>query len=171
MANGGNDETERAVGRGLIWLAKQQHKDGYWEFDGSHKDSRVAATGLCLLPFFGAGENHVNAKRYKNELVKGVAYLKSQIKDDGSFEKAGMYEQAIGTIALCEAYGMTGDEQLQKTATQAVDFIVKAQGGNGSWGYAAGNAGDTSILGWQMQALSKRQMGRDRRAGKDVDAG
>jgi len=55
---GGNDETEAAVGRALVWLAKQQNPSGYWEFDGGSKGDRAAATGLCLLPFLAACETH-----------------------------------------------------------------------------------------------------------------
>ena len=38
------------------------------------------------------------------------------------------------------------DDGLKKIARGAVDYIVKAQAGNGSWGYTAGVDGDTSLL-------------------------
>ena len=49
-AHGGNSQSEAAVARGLLWLAKQQKPDGSWEFDGTNK-SRIAATGMALAPF------------------------------------------------------------------------------------------------------------------------
>ena len=35
---------------------------------------------------------------------------------------------------------------------------MKAQAGNGSWGYTAGTEGDTSIVGWQIQALKSGRL-------------
>jgi len=167
--NGGTEETEAAVALGLEWLAKQIKPDGRWEFDGSHKDCHVAATGMCLLPFLAAGESHLDGRKYKEVVAKGIAYLKSQLKPNGHFRRVSMYEQAIGTLALCEAYGMTGDEKLKKPATQAVEYIVKSQRATGGWDYSSPVAddddlpdltpgemtGDTSILGWQVQALER----------------
>ena len=44
------------------------------------------------------------------------------------------------------------------TTFRAIEYIVKAQASNGSWGYSSGTAGDTSIVGWQIQALKSAQM-------------
>jgi hypothetical protein len=155
---GGNDETEAAVGRALVWLAKQQNSSGYWEYDGSAKGDRIAATGMCLLPFLAAGETHKTGKRYKDNVGRGLNYLKAQLKANGQFGGSGMYSQAIGTVALCEAAGMTRDDGLKNAAKVAVDYIVRAQDGDGSWGYTANTAGDTSIVGWQIQALKSAKM-------------
>jgi len=158
-SGGGNDETEAAVARALMWLAKQQNiSGGYWEYDGSAKSDRVAATGMCLLPFLAAGETHKTGKRYKGNVLSGVNYLKGQMKQTGQFGNAGMYSQAIATIALCEAAGMTRDDSVKKVARQAVDYIIAAQAGDGSWGYSPGTAGDTSIVGWQIQALKSARL-------------
>jgi hypothetical protein len=74
---------------------------------------------------------------------------------------ANMYANAIAAIALCEAYGMTKDPILKQYAQAAVNFIQKAQGPNGSWGYAAGANGDTSIVGWQIQALQAARLSKE----------
>jgi hypothetical protein len=158
-SGGGNNETEAAVGLALLWLSKQQNvSGGYWEYDGSHKPDRIAATGMCLLPFLAAGETHMSGKRYKDHVLRGVNYLKAQIKANGQFGGAGMYSQAIATVALCEAAGMTRDSSLKAVAAKAVDFIIQAQAPNGSWGYTAGTEGDTSIVGWQIQALKSAKL-------------
>jgi hypothetical protein len=160
-AGGGNKESERAVALGLAWLAKQQNKTtGYWEFDGGHKSDRVAATGICLLPFLAAGETHMSGKepKYRDTVRNGIAFLRKELKANGQFGASGMYSQPIATIALCEAAGMTQDKSLLNAAKAAVDFIIKAQGGNGSWGYAAGQEGDTSIVGWNIQALKSARL-------------
>ncbi|MDB5305918.1 MAG: hypothetical protein JWO38_120 [Gemmataceae bacterium] len=160
---GGNDESERVVVRGLAWLARQQKKNGSWAFDGSSSDDTIAATGMALLPFLAAGETPKTGKKYPQTLDRGLKYLISNMNADGKFSGKGitMYSQGIATLALCEAYGMTKDKSLLKPAQAAVDFIVANQAGDGSWGYAPGTAGDTSIVGWQVQALKAAQLAKD----------
>jgi hypothetical protein len=74
---------------------------------------------------------------------------------------ANMYAQGIATMALCEAYGMTKDPALRSYAQAAINYIQRAQAVNGSWGYGFGDAGDTSIVGWQIQALKAAQLSKD----------
>lgn len=158
---GGNPISELAVARGLAWLAKQQNKaNGSWEFDGNAKADRIAATGICLLPFLAAGETHLSGKepKYRDTVRTGLYYLRKELKPNGQFGNSGMYSQPIATIALCEAAGMTQDKAILNDARRAVDFIIKAQGGNGSWGYTAGMEGDTSIVGWNIQALKSADL-------------
>jgi hypothetical protein len=163
-ANGGNADSERAVALGLAWLAKQQKQDGGWEYDQGHKEERVAATGMALLPFLAAGCTHKNndaevarkPAKYKDTVGSGLAWLQKQCAPSGPNAgrmSTNMYAQGIGTIALCEAYGMTKDPGLQPFAQAAINYIQKAQGPNGSWGYSPNINGDISIVGWQLQAL------------------
>ncbi|MBO0697830.1 MAG: terpene cyclase/mutase family protein [Zavarzinella sp.] len=161
-AGGGNSASEAAVAAGLHWLARQQEKDGSWKFDGVNKN-RIAATGMALLPFLAAGETHKYGTKYKQNVEKGLNYLTSRVTANGSIQGVGgppdqMYAHAIATIALCEAAGMTKDPAVKSKAAAALGFIVKAQGKNGSWGYAAGAEGDTSIVGWQVQALASGRL-------------
>jgi hypothetical protein len=112
---------------------------------------------MCLLPFLAAGETHWSGKKYKDTVARGVNYLKQQIKPSGELHP-NMYAHAIATIALCEAVGMTKDQSLKQVARKAVDYIIKGQAANGSWGYQAGTDGDTSIVGWQIQALHSAKL-------------
>lgn len=163
---GGNDESERAVALGLAWLAKQQHQDGKWVYDGSDKADTAAATGMALLPFLAAGNTHKTGK-YAKTVKAGIDYLIKNMSasgnNSGHFTTArNMYAQAIATIAVCECYGMTKDKQLLLAPAQAaINYIQRAQGADGSWGYQAGTTGDTSIVGWQIQALKAAQLGKD----------
>jgi hypothetical protein len=158
--DGGTKASEAAVGKGLAWLARKQLKDGSWEFDGSSKD-KIAATGLALLPFLAAGETHKNGLQYKETVKRGLEWLTSRLGSGGAFNGTNnMYSHAIATVALCEATGMTKDPAMKAKATMAVNYIVGAQGKNGSWGYTgpAPTEGDTSIVGWQVQALSSARI-------------
>ncbi len=67
---------------------------------------------------------------------------------------AYMYSHAIGTMALCEAYGLSQDPRLKKPAHMAIQFIVEGQdAATGGWRYFPGQAGDTSVFGWMIFAL------------------
>ena len=72
-----------------------------------------------------------------------------------------MYSHAIGTMALCEALGMSHDERLRPAATMAIQFIIRAQDAKGGgWRYQPGQPGDTSVFGWVMMALRSGQLAR-----------
>ncbi len=151
--NGGDLKTEAAVAQGLLWLAKQQSPvNGNCQFDGSEKGNRVAATGMALLPFLAAGQT-LNDSKYKRSVTAGLNYLITVQTEKGTWDVQTMYSHAIATIALCEAAGMTGDQKIKKAAANAAQYIVEAQCADGSWNYVIGGNGDTSILGWQIQAL------------------
>jgi hypothetical protein len=94
--------------------------------------------------------------------------LRSQAADGSLFGNATLYAQmychSMATFALAEAQAMTGDRRLEPSVTKAVGFSLAAQSAtNGGWRYRAGDAGDTSQLGWQMMALASAE-----RAGIEV---
>jgi hypothetical protein len=72
-----------------------------------------------------------------------------------------MYSHGIGTIAISESFGMTGDAKLLDPLKNAIDFIARARNRRtGGWRYEPGQVGDTSVLGWQVMALiSARRAG------------
>jgi hypothetical protein len=176
---GGSDESEEAVNRGLVWLAAHQFKDGHWSLDrfqecckGKHPNcggagkvrSDTAATGMALMPFLAAGHTH-NSGRYQQVVANGIGWLVAQQKANGDLLSSGdavhahMYSHGIASIALCEAYGMTEDPKLKAAAEKALGFIIKAQNpSTGGWRYKPGEAGDTSVVGWQMMALKSGEM-------------
>lgn len=170
---GGNTESEAAVARGLAWLARVQKKDGTWVYDipGGGGDL-AASTGMGLLPFLAAGQTHKGASKdnkYKENVTAAIAALLKLQKPDGGFS-GNTYAHAIATVALCEAFGMTGDKALLlKPCQLAIDKIQKGQAGNGSWGYTYERAeGDTSIVGWQVQALHSAKMCKEIRVDPKV---
>jgi hypothetical protein len=164
---GGGAETERAVAMALDWLARHQSPSGRWDGDrfdvgcgrcaGTQRvKCDVALTGLSLLCFTAADHTHVKAGPYREVVERGVRWLLAQQADDGGLLRdESMYSHGIATIALAEAYGMTGDARLEDAVKAAVDFIYDARNTNvGGWRYRPGQMGDTSVLGWQIMALT-----------------
>ena len=59
----------------------------------------------------------------------------------------------MATIAICELYGMTGDEEFREPAQRAVDYCVEIQSPEGGWRYFPGTGSDLSVTGWFVMAL------------------
>lgn len=130
----------------------------YWEAD-------TALTGLALLSYLGAGYTQTDGK-YADTVGKGLDYLLLIQKPDGDLRGrsrvVGMYCHAMATIALCEAYALTGEERLREPVERAIGYIIRARARDGlAWRYSPGESiGDTSILGWVVMALkSAREVG------------
>jgi hypothetical protein len=168
---GGSEKTENAVERALQWLAAHQSADGGWNgenFDrkcgecGGETSVRAdhALTGLGLLCFLGAGHTATKDGPYKEAVERGLRRLVSRQKPDGDLRgEETLYSHGIATIALSEAFAMTGDVALREPVQQAVAFIERARNRNiGGWRYDPGQAGDTSVLGWQVMALKSATM-------------
>jgi hypothetical protein len=171
LAGGGSVASEAAVERGLAWLSAHQWQDGGWRFDlevcptcqGACRNSgafgsTTASTGLALLSFLGAGYTQQEGP-YQELVASGLYYLTERMihTSFGGDLRDGvagtMYSHAIATLALCEAYAMTGDENLAGPAQAAIDYIVNAQHEQGGWRYQPGDPGDTTVTGWQLAAL------------------
>jgi hypothetical protein len=168
---GGTGESEAAVALGLGWLARHQEADGRWKLDGRFPDkgnaNDPAGTALGLLPFLGAGKTHKTVKDnpYNMVIDKALRYLVAiQDKKSGAFSR-DMYAHGLCTIAMCEAFGLSQDYNLKKPSQAAINFIVSAQHNAGGWRYSPGQAGDTSVTGWQIMALKSGLM-----CGLDVPA-
>ena len=177
---GGTKHTERAVTGALIWLAKHQLSDGSWSLqnytqrctDGSctgtgRTPADAGGTAMGLLPFLAAGQTHRSKGPYKANITMGLNWLIKHQKPDGDLafgHGQKMYSHGLATIALCEAYGLSGDKNVGQAAQGAVNYILKAQNqGTGGWRYNPGDPGDTSVVGWQVMALKSAVM-----AGLDV---
>ena len=174
-SSGGTTQTQAAVTRGLKWLARHQNPDGSWSLHAFHRTKECdgqcrgaarqasdhAGTALALLPFLGAGQTHKKG-RYQDEVGAGLNWLAEHQKEDGDLRGPGnfgrMYAHGQAAIALCEAYALTNDDQLRAPAQLALDFIVKAQHPAGGWRYEPRQAGDTSVVGWQLMALNSGRM-------------
>ncbi len=167
---------EKAIAAALDWFARHQERDGRWSlttFDqhcqGEHCDQTAAAgadaaaTGLALLPFFGAGHTQTATGPYAETIDRGLHWLVAQQQPNGDLSAGAegrMYPHAIATLALCENFALTRDRQIGAAAQLAVSFIVKAQNkATGGWHYEPGGLGNTSIVAWQMMALASAQRG------------
>jgi hypothetical protein len=179
--DGGSAQTERAVAGALHWLARHQNADGSWSCqkrapgcrDGTctglgQTESLTGGTAMGLLPFLAAGQTHQSRGPYQKNIAAAIRFLVArQNQQTGDLTKGNhqMYAHGLAAIALCEAYGMSGDPTVGRAAQGAIKFIQTGQNDRGGWRYQHGtNDGDTSVFGWEMMALKSAQM-----AGLSVD--
>jgi hypothetical protein len=173
---GGGKKTEPAVDAALRWLAAHQSPDGCWDADGWRSNcSRgptcsgpgtenggsnydVGVTSLALLAFMGHG-NTSRSGRFKRVVRKGLRWIKSQQRADGSLgfepgKHSTIYNHALATLALCEGYGIGRDFTFRDSAQRAVDLLVAAQNPGLGWRYGVRTGrNDTSVTGWVVLAL------------------
>jgi hypothetical protein len=168
------------VDAALLWLKNHQSRDGSWEAHGWQRNCKkgrcsgpgqnkgnhrfdAGVSSLAILAFLGRGYTH-RFGPYKRIVGKAFHWLKRQQKSDGSIgfqEGEEIYNHAIATMALCEAFAMTRDSRLKRSAQRAVDFCVRAQNPGQGWRYGVkpGN-NDTSVTGWMVLALKAAKTAR-----------
>jgi len=159
--NGGTPACEDAVLNGLRWLKANQSPDGSW---GPQKH---AMTGLALLAYFGHCETPLSDEFGDSVLSAIVFLVDAGVKNNGMLSnnikgQPAPYEHAIATYALGEAATFCKEldikvPSLMEVTEKAGQYIIDNQHENGGWAYGYGTTGkahtDTSVVGWQLQAL------------------
>jgi hypothetical protein len=182
----GSQGSERAVDRGLRWLALHQDGNGSWSRRDYTRhcprndqcesgvtacldeDLDPAVTGLALLAFLGRGYAPDVESPYQDTVKRGVEYLLRMQGRDGRYGAPNahqMYVHGIVTLALSEAAILTGDARLRSSVSRAAALIAEAQQAAGGWDYTSAKTGrsDTTVTGWQVLALKSASV-----AGADV---
>jgi hypothetical protein len=169
---GGTKRTEDAVARGLLWLAAHQDGDGGWSAEGFTRhcghfspcmgkglgEFDVGVTALSTLAFLGAGHAPGLQGPYRANVEKALASILASQDARGAFGARGMkflYNHAVATFAICEAYAMTRNRKFIQPAIEALSFSASCQQPGGGWDYteASTDRNDLSITVWQVMAF------------------
>jgi hypothetical protein len=154
----GKDKSEKAVMGGLRWLKQHQNEDGSWS-----TEHQPGMTGFAVLCFLGHGELP-DSPEFGPTVKKGLDWLLAKgtefdgrlslTKNGWGGSNYGVYEHAIATYAMGEYYALTKDDRFAELLKKSVGYIVDGQGPDGGWMYRYDKStGDTSVSGWQIQAL------------------
>ena len=161
---------EKSVVKALDWITANQNADGSWG-----KTAKGAMTGFALLCYLGHCDL-TDSPEYGETVAKGIKYLVElgDEKDGWLFvthnKHGAAYAQGIATYAMAEAYGMTEKDFILPILQKAIHRIVAGQKQDGGWVYMESRPGpnglkfddfgknekrssDTSVSGWQFQAL------------------
>lgn len=158
----GSAQTERSVANALHWLKAHQQDDGSWV-----GQDPAAMTGLALLAYLAHGAVP-NSPEFGTTIRKALAYQLTHQDAQGFFSK-NSYAHAIATYAICEAFTLTRLISLYEPMEKAVAVIVNGQqvGGGFDYSYAKAQRFDTSVTGWQIQALKAARLARPGLPGVD----
>ncbi|MHC4661621.1 MAG: prenyltransferase/squalene oxidase repeat-containing protein [Planctomycetota bacterium] len=182
---GGSQGYRSAILAALRWLHFHQDKPGgNWDTDGFQKNCKGAGapcsnvysqspaahydagvSGLALLAFLGFGQTHRHGK-FKKTVRRGLKYLvDSQDRTTGRFGQSSgeswIYNHALASMAMCEAFAVTRDNFLKEPAQKAIDYIVQSQNPGYGWKYEPTNGkNDTSVTGWMVLALKAAKMAK-----------
>jgi len=176
---GGSEQTEQAVESALKWLAAHQTPEGRWDVSqfgggretqvlghdrkGAGLEADTGITGLALLAFLSAGHTHFEGE-YRRTVQHGLEFVLGQQATDGNLAGsaklfARMYCHGMATLAICEAYAMTGDHRMHGSAERAVQYTIDSQDPEtGGWRYQPADRGDMSQFGWQVMALKSAEL-------------
>lgn len=156
-------EGQRAIDRGLEFLARQQHEDG--SFGTSGYGHNVAVCGLAGMAFM-AGGSTPDRGPYGKQVARCLDFVLQNAQDSGFIDVPGssvhgpMYGHGFATLFLAESYGMSQRADLRQKLSKAVDLIVRTQNidetdkSEGGWRYQPqrGEA-DISVTVCQIMAL------------------
>ena len=159
------------IQRALEWLKDHQDEDGRWDADGFMRHDTegdpcdgpgssvhdVGVTGLALLAYLGDG-NTMGSGPFAEQVQRGVEWLVGQQRDDGLIGTAVahdfIYDHAIATYALCEAYGLSHmAAALEAPAQKAINYLESHRNPGAVWRYQPRDKqNDTSVTVWCLFA-------------------
>jgi hypothetical protein len=169
-----NDDCEKAIQRGLDYLAVRQGADGSWG-TGAYQ-TNVAVTSLGALAMM-AGGSMPGRGRYGSYVKKALDFVLAtgaragrggafgMQHPDGFLFNSGrggqqgpMYSHGFGTLFLGELCGMLPDanegDRVRQALHKAVQIIIKAQHSSGGWRYNPFPVdADISVTVCQIMAL------------------
>ena len=101
--------SERALQKGLEWLARNQGPEGNWN------SNNLGLVGMGALAFLSAGYLPGRG-RYGNTVQRALNYMTRNAKPSGLLNIANaqhdMYNHGLAAFALGQAYGMTNDKEI-----------------------------------------------------------
>ena len=145
--------SERALQKGLEWLARNQGPEGNWN------SNDLGLVGMGALAFLSAGYLPGRG-RYGNTVQRALDFVTRNAKPSGllniSNAQRDMYNHGLAAFALGQAYGMTNDKALSNVLDKSLKLISNTQAEDGGWDYRArrqGRGHDLSLVVMQAKAL------------------
>lgn len=150
------ESTATSLNKALDWFCKAQEPDGSWSATRWGGDERfeVALTALPLMALLSADVEMTPDRAAV--IARAKARLEGFRATNGAFGRrfsGAAYNQAIGTLALLQAYQREPDASARMALTNSLAVIVSQQTPEGWWG--ASNAVQPNLAAtlWQLEAL------------------
>ena len=148
LAASQNAEVDRAIGRGLEWLAAHQSRLGHWT--AANDRYPTSMTALAATALLCEGSTTTQGK-YAAPINKAVEYLVNRSRQNGLIgdptrDDRYTYGHGFAMLFLSQVLGEEEDterrEQLIDVLTRAVVFTGRAQTAGGGWGYVSAKDGN-----------------------------
>ena len=156
-------ESDKAIQKGLAYLARTQGRDGAWRNRTGYGAYPVAMTSLAGLALL-AGGNTTTQGLYAPQVERTTDFLLSCASPSGLIARLDeadgrpMYGHGFAMLFLAEVYGMTEDADRQarihEVLTRGVGLTARSQSPLGGWIYMPdGGTDEGSVTITQLQAL------------------
>lgn len=155
-------ETQRAVDRGLAYLARTQDRQGAWSNRGAYGEYPAAMTSLAGIALLMDGNTNTQG-RYAPQVDRATNFLircasQTGLIARGDEDARPMYAHGFSMLFLSQLVGMMEDpvraQQIQEILTRAVQLTGRAQSDAGGWIYTPdGNSDEGSVTITQVQGL------------------
>lgn len=149
--------TQKAINKGLAYLARRQNDDGSLGSGGYSRN--VAVCSLAGMAFMAGGSTPGRGP-FGGSVNSCVEYILENTQDrgfiaaEGSTSHGPMYGHGFATLFMAEAYGMTWGMELGNKLAKAVKLIVDTQNKDGGWRYLPERKdADISVTVCQVMAL------------------
>ena len=156
------EDAEKAIRRGLAYLASTQSRDGAWRNANGYGSYPCAMTSLAGLALLAAGNTTVEGE-YAPKVRLAVKYILSCANRNGVIsrmdeEQNCMHSHGFAMLFLAQAYGMERDEsqreKIRKVLVAAVALTGQSQSRDGGWFYTPESGDDEgSVTVTQIQGL------------------
>jgi hypothetical protein len=150
-------ETQRAIDKGLQFLAEKQGDDGAFGSGGYSRNAAICGlSGMALM----SGGSTPRSGPYAVEVQRSVDFLLAHTEESGFIMVPGatshgpMYGHGFATLFLAETYGMTMRREIREKLSAAVKLIIETQNDEGGWRYQpTAQEADISVTICQVMAL------------------
>jgi hypothetical protein len=157
-----NVTSQKAVKKGLEYLAKSQSNDGNWVNSNDGQSYPITMAALSGMAFLANGDTPSRGP-YSDNIRKTVQYLLSNSRPSGIItgpsEEIGrpMYGHGFSMLFLAQCYGMETNErtrkEMRKVINDAVLLTARGQSAAGGWTYTPGGGDEGSVTVTQIQGL------------------
>lgn len=146
--HGITQQSRNSVLSALHWLKSVQKPDGSWG-----TSAKSAFTGKALLCFLANGHTPKSAE-FGDCVNKAMLWLANDRIDTKSLHA---YAHGIKTLALAEAYGMTGNQKIKVALEKCLSIILDGFRPEGSFNYnydIKSERNDLSFASWNYAAMN-----------------
>ena len=127
-------ESDKALRRGIDWLARTHGPEGNWE------SNDLGLVSMGALAFLAAGHTP-GVGQYGKNVDRALNYVLKNAKPSGLLNIADaqrdMYNHGLSTFVLGQAFGMTSDPRMGPVLDRALKLIANTQCNDGGWDYRA----------------------------------